>query len=396
MYDTIKISSPGLDYDSIAHIAGKLINSNQVTEWLPPLGPDEDCLCGQLLNHHYVTASVKLHSMRLLRNVPTADDYIRAAGTGRHPRVSVWWEESAPYMTIEASVHKMMLGHNITGGPVNFQPAVAWFVDHISQILDIPLPPYFEWEVNRIDYAENYELNPDAIGDFIESAGRNKCKRRQVTAYGRESLHCQGKTTTIKAYHKGTELLRHDAGRLRANLPDSDFRRLLETANHTLRVESTIRARKLRTDLKLKHREILVSDILDEHIQAIHHDDVYRLFREGQYGTHPVLRHPVTVRERLCGMFSACLARNLYRTWTLLVEHGELATRAHMKSSTFYKHHAKLLEAGCSWHGANICAQSSSVPDGFSLCRSDPRRCTDEDPLVAEMLAPYRRNICNG
>ena len=56
-----------------------------------------------------------------------------------------------PFLILSGSVHKAKLGHNIFGGYESVEEAVSWLVDSIEKHLDEKLPPYQEWEIERID-----------------------------------------------------------------------------------------------------------------------------------------------------------------------------------------------------------------------------------------------------
>ena len=339
----------------------------------------EDFTRGYLQNEHDTGISVEIHRLRH-RWYPLDQQNLRYRFT---------WEDCGPYISVEASVHKMMLGHNVTGGPLNFQPAAAWFVDHISDLLDISLPHCLEWEVRRVDWAENYILPPQAISAFIESEALCKYGRRKIEAYGSESVHCPGKTA-VKAYHKGPELRNHDGPRLRRQISQEELERLGDIANHTLRVESTIRAGKLRNVLELRHRNPLVWDICDGIFQDIHNEIVFRVFREGGMSDRTVVRHSADVLERLKDVYPKRMARNLYKTWLALAELGESGVSGRMKDATYYKHRSMLVRAGCAWIGAGAGLHRSLFPEGFSLSLTSPNRVVDEDPIVEAMLEPYR------
>lgn len=389
MYKNICLVSPALTNEEAFQIRNRLINQTWRTRWLRPSPYDEDYLHGQVADARGVTASVEIRNVRMVRYLPCEDDYLMLAGTGKRPWIEVKWEASEPYITVEGSVHKLMVGNDVAGGPSQFLPAAAWFVQQISDLLEIPLPPCEEWAVKRIHYAESWDLSAEAITDLLASVPRNTTGRRSATMDGSDSVNRGGKMTSVRIYRVGPEFLR-DAPRLRSYMTETELQNLLEVADRRLRVESKIKAGKLCQNLGLRDRYPYVSEISDENIQAIYNDDLYRLCGEGRFGSFPVVRHPDSVRDRLSQEYGKRLARNLFETWERLAEEGRRAVRKHPSPRTFSEHQNKLIGAGCGWLGSSSDPDSCRVPDGFSLCRSDSRCCRDEDPRIVEMLIPYR------
>src|SRR5205085_341409 len=76
---------------------------------------------------------------------------------GQDDRSLVRKHDCPPYLTIEGSVHKALLGHNIFGGPLHVSQACRWFVADVGARLGLALPPADAWEVGRVDWAEVYD-----------------------------------------------------------------------------------------------------------------------------------------------------------------------------------------------------------------------------------------------
>jgi len=390
MYDTFCFSSPFLDEDSIGQIQSRLMNMHYGYTRTRDGTVLDVFERGKFICDHGVAVTIDVKRKQMVWELPTVTEILRDAGSGRRHRVRAVFRECPPYITVEGSVHKMMLGHNVTGGPREFQPAAAWFINEIASRLAVSLPEANGWTVNRIDHADTFTLPVGAIGDYIESAGKAVYPRRKVTAYGRKSICCSGKSVTVKMYDKGAEFLKRDTHRLREELSADDLKYLHESAKHMLRVECTIHARKLRKDLDLKGRNPFVSEICDEHITAIHYEEVGKLLKEGCFKTHPIVRRPDSVRARLNQMFTVRVADPLFQTWMMLVTEGETAVRKMMKKSTHADHQKKLISAGCAWLGANMDSRRCTLPEGFSISPSDSRCCVEEDPIVIAKLAPFR------
>lgn len=390
MYDTFCFSSPFLDEESIGQIQSRLMNMHYEYTRTRDGTVLHDFLRGQIICDRAIRVIVDVKRKQMVWEGPTVTEILRDAGSGRRHSCRTVFRECPPYITVEGSVHKMLLGHNVTGGPREFQPAAAWFVDEIASRVGVSLPEANAWTVHRIDHADTFTLPERAIGHFIEAAGRSHYPRRKLMLYGRKSISCSGDSGSVKVYAKGAEFLAHDARRLRGKWSVEDFECFQKVANRMLRVECTIRAGKLRKDLNLKDRNPFVSDIYDEHIAAIHNEEVYRLLKEGRFEALPVVRRPDSVRARLNQMFTVRVADPLFQTWMMLVTEGETAVRKMMKKSTHADHQKKLISAGCAWLGANMDSRRCTLPEGFSISPTDSRCCFKEDPIVIAKLAPYR------
>jgi II/X family phage/plasmid replication protein len=296
-----------------------------------------------------------------------------------------------PYIEVEGSVHKALMGHNIYGGPCDFVSTCRWFIAHLAVQLACELPGADSWYVRRVDWAEIYGLCYAAIEQYIHGLNMAAYPRRQVARYGDQSLSAPGGTTTVKFYHKGPEFSKHDHRRLRSVLGVDELVNLQKRANELLRAEVTIKAAKLDRDFGFVPT---VQQVSDEYLVAIYDREVARLLREG-HSTMKTVRKHHEVRDRLLEVYgdNVRLAGLLFGTWLQLAALGEKATRDHMKRATYYLHRKQLQEAGVAWHGADvrIVEVASVLPGDFSPVRSDPRRVTGEDPKVVELLARFRR-----
>lgn len=344
-----------------------------------------------------------------------------------------------PYLVVEGSVHKAMVGHNITGGPQNFQPAACWFVNLVaSELLGVSLPHGSEWLVERVDVTETYNLYQpppgergdlamkgayerafDAVSDFIGSLNRVEFPRRKRRCYGLEALQFAGTTTSFSLYHKGPEFAAHDAKKLRLrevsrrkwNAKDggwidldvdpervgftaAELEELQTLANGIMRVEIAVKSKKLRADVEsgllgVKGEKVRVVQVTDAYLQRVHDTEVARVIREGHKDMTTV-RLEKEVSARLFAAYQPQLAGSLYGLWVRLSAHGEKEVRKGMAPRTFYRQRSQLVEVGCSWAGTDIVIKHSNIPVGFSLRRSDPRRDAVEDPRITDLLARWR------
>jgi II/X family phage/plasmid replication protein len=294
-----------------------------------------------------------------------------------------------PYVLLEGSVHKALLGHNVYGGPEGFRASCEWLLDDVGQRLGVDLPPASNWLVRRVDVAEAYEL-PDfeAVEEYLWGLNSAQYPRRSVARYGQESIFAPGRTTAVKAYHKGVEFAKHDGRRLRGIMGLAELLELQDKANRMLRWEVSVKARKLDEDHQGKPS---VEQVQDSYLEDLHYREVRRLVREGEADVEIVRRHK-DVRDRLLVKYSSRKAGLLFGTWHQLVTLGERETRRHMSRPTFYRHRKELVDAGVSWIGADVLVvpRASSLPADFSPTRRDRRRHRKEHPTVSAKLAPFR------
>jgi II/X family phage/plasmid replication protein len=366
MLDTVKLESPKLEASVVAEIERRCIRRQGV---LLETGESIYELTTGTLSGSW-DSRVSLRVMR---------DEWRDVG-GRVQLVSC-----NPYVVLEGSVHKAMLGHNIAGGPEDLQRACAWLCGDVGGRLGVELPKASEWLLRRADWAECYEL-PDfeAVEEYVWGLNSAEYPRRSVARYGRESIFAGGRTTAVKAYHKGPEFHKHDRPRLKSILEDRRMADLQHYANKVLRWEISVKAKKLDTDHDGKPR---VEQVSDDYLRSLHYREVRRLVREGEADVKTV-RKQKDVRDRLYSRHRPPLAGVLLGTWHQLSTLGEHETRKHMKRRTFYLHKKQLREAGVSWIGSDVVLvpTRSSLPADFSPVEASPYRIVAEDPAVTAKL----------
>lgn len=290
-----------------------------------------------------------------------------------------------PYLVVEASIHKQLMGHNVYGGPTSFQAAALWFVAFLSRQMAQDLPPAASWWVERVDLAECYEIGQEACEEYMASLKPVRYARRQVDTHGDTGIYSAGVTTTVKMYLKGPELQKHDYKRLRAWLSPEDLEGLQARANGIIRVETEIKTRKLQA----VYEEPTVARVQDEDLEKIHDREVARLLKEGQSDMETV-RTTTQVKRRLFEWYSGPQAGALYSTWLSLATVGEKETRRDMPRRTWFHHKKLLLEAGCAWTGTDVLIFQTLIPEGFSPVRKDPRRLIEEAYEVSAQLEPFR------
>ena len=370
MLDTLKLQSPYLEASVASRIERQAVRRSA-----------EDLSTGELL-YELTTASLSGSwdsrvSVRVMR-----EEWADVEG-------QVQLRSCPPYVVLEGSVHKALLGHNVHGGPEGLERSCEWLCADVGGRLGVELPGGSQWLLRRVDWAECYEL-PDfeAVEEYIWGLNSAEYPRRSVARYGRESIFSGGRTTAVKAYHKGPELAKHDGRRLKSRMDGRELLELQHRANRVLRWEVTVKAKKLDEMYRGKPR---VDQVSESDLRKLHYTEVRRLVREGEADVKTV-RKQKHVRDRLLEVYDQRKAGLLLGTWHQLVTLGEHETRRVMARPTFYRHKQLLISAGVSWIGSDvvIIPKASSLPEDFSPTEKDPRRMSDEDPVVAAKLMPFR------
>jgi II/X family phage/plasmid replication protein len=301
--------------------------------------------------------------------------------------------ECAPYIYAEASIHKLILGHNVFGGPENFQECCFFLVSFLEKTMDVELPEYSEWFVKRVDVAECFNLGSfEACYSWFRGMNHADYPRRTVQRYGSSGLYSPGHSTTVKFYHKGPEFFKHDRKRLR-NRTDIDCEELQQIANCTIRVEVEIKARKIRHDMERKNCDILVSNVTDEYLRFVYDNEVQKILREGSKGMEIARTHD-KVEARLLEVFDEKSFNILYGFWTQMAIHGEEEVRRKMKKPTFYRLRKKLIDAGISWQNTDMVLEEveTAVPSDFQPVRGNvyqmvPSAADIDRKMVSLLLA---------
>lgn len=313
------------------------------------------------------------------------------------------WHPSQPYLIIECSVGKAFYGQNIYGAINDMQLACERLRELLQVLLGTALPHTGNWTVQRIDWAENFQLPYQAVQEFFEGIYHVAFPRRKVNKYGNESIFVPGTTTTIKLYHKGPEFEKNDRKRLysvlrslyQVNRPDNatpewahlqssrKITALQRLANNRLRAEVEIHAEKFDHDFGHKPK---VKDITTEYLQAVFDKEISRLLREGN-GAVQIVRTSLAVRDRLELRYSPELAGLLHGFWLGMATHGEDDMKTRSTRATFYRRRKQLVDVGASWLATDkqlIERQGQVLPADFSPVRANSRRC---ESLVRERPA---------
>lgn len=290
-----------------------------------------------------------------------------------------------PYIRVECSVHKAMVGHNVFGGPDDLQNSVKWLIQLLDGLLITSLPSWDQWTLYRVDFAEVYDLGSfEAVEEWFRGVNSCTFPRRQVNRYGVSGLYCAGSTTAVKFYHKGVEFAKHDRKRVSKWLKPKELDSLQFYANRLLRVEVEIKSRKLKSDFG--DRSPLIGEVSAEYLSKIYEKEVSRLIRDSAEDSK-MCRTAQAVEKRLYSMFTTDMAGRLLGTWYRLATLGEEFVKKSLPKPTFYRHRKLLLNSGISWIETDIILRDfTMIPCGFVPLQSDSRRVVEIHTKVCEAL----------
>lgn len=375
-YDTIRLRSPYLDPQLVEAIEQKCILRKGI-----------HVETGELLYELYAGQLEGSWDARI--SVTPKHDEWENTGKGTPQLV----KSPFPYLIVEASVHKLLLGHNIYGGHENFEEACDFFHRTLSDLLEVKLPDVRNWRVLRVDVAHVYQLSLPASREFFAAMQLVDFPRRKKNASKYDmAVHFPGSTTTVKFYHKGTEFREHEYPRLRGffsllfsrmypNLSAEDLKALINKkikalqrlADNRLRVEVGINSEKFLYDFNDRHP--YVKEVTDAYLQALHDREVERILREGKMGMDTV-RTTDAVWNRLNRHYDLARGNRLFGFWQSLCTGGIEKTKLRYTKPTFYRNRKLLEEAGVSWIGSDIHVQANdSLIHDFAPIRGDRRLC---------------------
>lgn len=373
-YDTIKLKSPSLDRQLVRRIEQQCL-----------LRSGHDMATGQVLYEIFTGELLGSWDARI-SVIPKYDDFV-INNSGR-PVL----RPCEPYLLIEASVHKVFFGHNVYGGPTDFQQVCSDFIVLLEKLLNAELPPARQWTVHRVDVALIYRLLKAACKEFFDGVQLISFPRRKRgSAKYDMAVYFAGKTTTVKFYHKGTEFRAHERPRLRnffmtlfthlygyddkANRErvEKKINALQRLADNRLRVEVEIHSDKFQYDFGRNPR---VEEVTDAYLQQVYDKEVEKLLREGKQAMDTV-RESRAVLRRLKNIYGDSAGSRLYGFWSSLCTLGDEVTREQFAKTVFYRNRKCLEDAGVSWRGTDVVvvANSSLVPVDFAPVRTDKRLC---------------------
>lgn len=292
------------------------------------------------------------------------------------------------HLKVECSLHKLMMNHNVFGGPVDAKKAITYLVKFIENAMCVSLPDALQWEVLQIDVSKIFKFNDKAIcKKIVDNLKNGYYSRRKPQIYD-TSVMFAGSTTTCKFYWKGPEFKKHDYKRIQKYINREvdlvwrkvdnfdliegklirlkrQFDELLEKAMRIIRFECSIKSRKLK-DL-FQSTAVYVNMLDDRKLEGCMSEELRKIIKEDE--NMDIVKRSDLVLERLLTLHGTMLGNILFSTWVKLVDFGEAQTRETMAASTFRRHKKILIESGVSWVfvASNRLRNFSIVPDDFSF-----------------------------
>lgn len=367
---------------------------------------------GDLMGTYDSRISVQVKRKEWIAESRKGLNSITRKGTGK---VITKLEDCRPYLEIEASVHKLFLGHNVYGGTEDFIKACEYLVMFVEQALGIDLPRDRQkntiaraWTVKRIDFAYIFNLGSmEAVEHFFYLMRNAYYGRRNAETYGLNGLRFNASTTALKFYHKGPEFRKHDQARLiRAGVMDiGQASEMLILATELLRVEVEIKSKKLKYDFQKTRygSEPFVADITEEYLWTTYENEVSRVMKEGKKAS-TIVRDSLDVEEVLYAYYGKAKANALFGAFLKMTNFGVKKYKDSVPKATYYRHMKELREAGISVNLNNEInledinrVKESLVPLDFQPLRDDPRRMCGEDGqidrLIEEMNSRQKKDI---
>jgi II/X family phage/plasmid replication protein len=373
--DTIKVYSPYITEKVAGKVASALITRSGYDNF-------HDCLMYEIVGGEVQLDGSYDHRVRVSINRKKA---VWVPGKGMNRGQTVM-EECPPYLEVEGSVHKAMVGHNVYGGPTDILRSIQWLIFDLEARLKAPIPYADWWTVQRVDWSNVFDLgSSDAVGDYLWAMGQAHYPRRRAQNYGRTGCFFAGDVSALKFYAKGPEFRKHDYPRIRRSPTGGAAiaKEVAAIADPRLRVEVSIKAVALQ---KAFGHSPLVREVNREWCADYWEKEVQKVVREGRSDME-VVRTAVEVRARLHNLYGARGGNTLYATWVSLSTLGEEVVKSRSTNRTFYRHRAQLVEAGCSWRATDVQLVEASprfgsfVPTLMSSCRD-----VSVHPRVVECL----------
>ncbi len=286
---------------------------------------------------------------------------------------------------ITCSIHKVLLGYNIAYGSDNLVLLANCLKKILYDALDVKLPDVMLWELLQVDYTLTYNLHTqDNVEHYINSLKNAEYARRNAKHYNNNGLQVPGATTVIKFYNKQKEFVEHDYIKIKKAVGQGVADNLLTLANGLLRIEVSIRSRKLKqiftntvfrkeqyrifknavnafgmqsvqaqnaTSL-LDKNKVTLKDFRIEKIIKVWESEVLKVIKDKNNVV--LVNKDNLVLDRLTTLFSTRKVSSLYSFWTLLSTRGEAYVKSVYKKATYFRLRKELIESGISWKDTNI------------------------------------------
>lgn len=369
MIDTIVVNTTPVSETDLDKIEKKGLIRNYI-----------DGNTGQQINRFVSTELEGSFDNRIRINVRT-DKWVRKERNGE---LETYKEECAPYLRIECSLHKLIVGHNIYGGSDKLKEQLRYLMNLINDVYEIKLSELDNWIITRLDYAKIYEMkSKEECLKWIQTSSNNNYPRREVNKY-KTSIYVPGTTTTLKIYHKGSEFKKHDSKRISKYFTQLESEQLQKIADRIMRFELEVHNKKLKD---LNNGDMLVKDLKIEDIKTLYDKEVKKFMKIIKSDVE-VVRTMDLVERRLVDLYGYSEGNSLFGTWVKLATQEYRKVREGMKRSTFYKHKSQLEQAGCDWVETDVTIIEEDGITGFLPIEEN--EFIMSSPLMNEVVNKYK------
>ncbi len=288
-------------------------------------------------------------------------------------------------LKLTCSIHKILLGYNIAYGSDNLVLMANCLKKIIKNATDVKLPDVLKWELLQVDYTLTYDLDTqENVENYINSLKNAEYARRQAKHYNNNGLQVPGATTIVKFYNKQKEYIEHDYKKIKqvAGIDKADS--LLSLSEGLLRVEVSIRSRKLKNIFvntvyqkqqykrykeianiygiqdtmtqqfiknNLNKNIVTLKDFNIEDIKKVWESEVLKVVKDKK---EILINKDNLVMDKLREYYSTKKVNALYTFWTLLSTRGEAYAKDMYNKATFYRNRKDLIECGITWKDTNI------------------------------------------
>lgn len=375
MIDTIGLESPYITEEIASVIERECVRREGI-----------DCRTGEVI-YRFTTGTLEGSYDSRIRVVIERHRWVKGVRDKTPARI-----DTDPYLKIEGSIHKLLMGHNVHSGPTDFYASCCYFIDFIETSFDVSFDFSFDdWFVYRVDYAEVFQLGNDAVQEFMKGMNIASYPRRKVIRYGAETLFAPGSTTALRFYHKGPEFWKHDCKRLRAiHVSENYICELIDLSYSLLRVEVEVKSRKLKFDFQELPK---IFQVTDDYLYTIYKKEVGRIMKEGK-SERELVSNCSDVKKRLGEVYNPSLANLLLGTWYRLSIFGEEEVRASLPKSTWQRHRKQIIDAGVSWLQSDVAIVKNKKPiilDDFIPFRDDCRCLKMKSVEVVNALKRFEK-----
>lgn len=256
--------------------------------------------------------------------------------------------ECDPYLIIELSLHKFVMGHNVFGGSNDLIGQLDYFIRSLNKWFDSKLD-VSDFVVERIDYAEVFEFSAkEKISKWVEIMSKANYPRRKTLRVDEQTLYFSGTTSTLKFYHKGPEFKSHDHKRLRYLLDPEVLKRLQSQADRVLRIEVEVKKKKLKEMFEGKMPTPFELNMDMDRIQKFWDDEVKKVIRMKDKDIKK-FDNVMDIQDYLKDQLGNRLGASVYLTFLNLQLSGAKNTKKQMSKPTYYRHRKLLEDHGIDW-----------------------------------------------